>query len=61
METAFFMYCDIVSINDIIEQGQMTLDRLPEFCFKRLIYRYLLETGHTPDNLACSPCSVQES
>ena len=29
----------------------MTLDRSPEFCFKRLIYRYLLETGHAPDDL----------
>ena len=31
----------------------MTLDRSPEFCFKRLIYRYLLETGHAPDDLPC--------
>ena len=29
----------------------MTLDRSPEFCFKRLIYRYLLEIGHAPDDL----------
>ena len=28
----------------------MTLDRSPEFCFKRLI-RILLETGHAPDDL----------
>ena len=33
----------------------MTLDRSPEFCFKRLIYRYLLETGHAPDDLPCGP------
>ena len=37
----------------------MTLDRSPEFCFKHLIYRYLLETGHAPDDLSCGPCSVQ--
>ena len=30
----------------------MTLDRSPEFCFKRLIYRYLLETGHALDDPA---------
>ena len=39
----------------------MTLDRSPEFCFKRLIYRYLLETGHAPDDLPCGPCLVPES
>ena len=33
----------------------MTLDRSPEFCFKRLIYSYLLETGHAPDDLPCGP------
>ena len=27
----------------------MILDCSPEFCFKRLIYRYLLETGYAPD------------
>ena len=37
----------------------MTLDRSPEFCFKRLIYRYLLETGHAPDDLPCGTCSAQ--
>ena len=36
----------------------MTLDRSPEFCFKRLIYTYLLETGHALDDLRCGPCSV---
>ena len=39
----------------------MTLDRSPEFCFKRLIYRYLLETGDVPDDLPGGPCSVSES
>ena len=39
----------------------MTLDRSPEFRLKRLIYiRYLLETGHAPDDLPCGPCSVPE-
>ena len=32
----------------------MTLDRSPEFCFKRLIYTYLLETGHALDDMLCS-------
>ena len=32
----------------------MSLDRSPEFCFKCLIYRYLLETGHAPGDLACA-------
>ena len=36
----------------------MTLYRSPEFCFKRLIYRYLLETGHAPDDLSRGPCSL---
>ena len=31
----------------------MTLDRSPEFCFKRLIYRYLWETGNAPDDVPC--------
>ena len=31
----------------------MTLDRSPEFCFKHLIYRYLLETCHALDDLPC--------
>ena len=39
----------------------MTLDRSPEFCFKRLSYRYLFETGHAPDDLPCGPFSVKES
>ena len=39
----------------------MTLDRSPEFYFKRLIYRYLLETGHAPGDLPCGPCLVPES
>ena len=37
----------------------MTLDRSPEFCFKRLIYRYLLETGHAPDDLSCGHVQSQ--
>ena len=36
----------------------MNLDRSHEFCFKRLIYRYLLETGLAPKDLPCGPCSV---
>ena len=32
----------------------MTLDRSPEFWFKRLIYMYLLETGYAPDALLWS-------
>ena len=31
----------------------MTLNRSPEFCFRRLIYTYLLETGHALDDLRC--------
>ena len=31
----------------------MTLDRSPKFSFKRLIYRFILETGHAPDDLPC--------
>ena len=49
METAFIMYYDIISSNDIIKENKVTLDRSPEFCFKRLIYMYLLETGHAPN------------
>ena len=37
----------------------MTIDRSPEFCFKRLIYRYILETGYAPDDLPCGPCRFQ--
>ena len=60
METAFIMYYDIISSNDIIKkEDQVTLS--PEFCFKRLIYRYLLEIGHSPNDLSCGPCSVPES
>ena len=56
------MYYDIISSNDIIKkEDQVTLDRSPEFCFKHLIYRYLLETGHAPDDLPCGPCLVPES
>ena len=29
----------------------MTRDRSPEFCFKRLICKYLLETGNAPGDL----------
>ena len=61
METAFIMYYDIISSNDIIKMDQVTLDRSPEFCFKRHIYRYLLEAGHALDDLPCGPCSVPES
>ena len=39
----------------------MTLDRSPEFGFKHLIDRYLLETGHAPVDLPCDPCLVPES
>ena len=39
----------------------MTLVRSPELCFKRLINRYLLETGHAPDDLPCGPCSVEHN
>ena len=62
METAFIMYYDIKTSNGIIKkEEQVALDRSPEFCFKRLIYRYLMETGHAPHGLPCGPCSVQES
>ena len=61
METAFIMYYDIKTSNDIIKMDQVTLDRSPEFCFKRLIYRYLLKTGHAPDDLPCGPCLAPES
>ena len=61
MDTTFIMYYDIISSNDIIKKDQVTLDRSPEFCFKRLFYRYLLETGHAPDDLSCGPCSVPGS
>ena len=61
METAFIMYYDIISRNGIIKENKVTLDRSPEFCFKRLIYRYLLETVHAPDDLPCGPCSVPKS
>ena len=39
----------------------MALDRSPEFYFKHLIYRYLLETGHAPDDLSFGPCLNPES
>ena len=61
METAIIMYYDIISSNEIIKKDQVTLDRSPEFCFKCLIYKYLLETGHAPDALSCGPCSVSGS
>ena len=38
----------------------MTLDRSPVLCFKRLIYRYLLETGYAPGDLPGGPYFVQE-
>ena len=37
----------------------MTLDRSPDVCFKRLNYRYLLETDHAPDVMPCGPYSSQ--
>ena len=55
------MFYDIISSNDIIKKDQVTLDCSPESCFKRLIYTYLLETGHALDDLRCGPCSVPES
>ena len=61
MDTSFIMYYDIISSNSIIKRGPSDPDRSPEFCFKRLIYRYLLETGHAPGDLPCGPCSVPES
>ena len=61
METALMMFYDIITSNDIIKEEPVTLDRSPEFCFKRLIYTYLLETGHALDDLRCGPCSVPES
>ena len=61
METSIIMYYDIISSNGIMKRGLSDPDRSPEFCFKRLIYRYLLETGHAPDDLPCGPCSVPES
>ena len=38
----------------------MTQDRSPEFYFKRLIYRYLLETGHDPGDPPGGPILVPE-
>ena len=35
---------------DTIKTAQVTIDRSPEFCLKRLIYRYILKTGHAPDD-----------
>ena len=61
METEFIMYYDIISSNDIIKEDQVTLDHSPEFWFKRLIYRYFLETCNAPDDLLCGPCSAPES
>ena len=61
METSFVMYYDIISSNGIIKEDQVTMDRSPEFCFKHLIYKYLFETGHAPDDLSCGPCSAPES
>ena len=34
----------------------MTLDRSPEFGFKRLIYWYLLEDGHASDDRPGGSC-----
>ena len=56
------MLYDIISSNDMIKkEDQVTLDRAPGFCFKRLIYRYLLEPGHAPNDMPCGSCSVPES
>ena len=43
------------------KEDQVTLGRSPEFCLKCIIYMYLLETGHAPDDLPCGPRLVQES
>ena len=61
MEISFIVYYDIISSNGIIKEDQVTMDRSTEFCFKHLIYKYLLETGHAPDDLSCGPCSPPES
>ena len=58
---SFVLNYDIILSNGIIKRGPSDPDRSPEFCFKRLIYRYLLETGHAPVDLPCGPCSVPES
>ena len=59
METAFIMYYNIISSNDTIKkEGQVTMDPSSEFCFKRLIYRYLLETGHAPGDPPGESCLV---
>ena len=61
METSFIMYYDIKSSNGAIKREPSDPGRSPGFFFKRLIYRYLLETSHVPDALPCGPCSVPES
>ena len=43
---SLIMLCDIISRNNTQQEGQVTLDRSPEFCLKLIIYRYILETGH---------------
>ena len=61
METAFIMYYDIISSNGTIKkEGQVTMDRSPEFCFKRLVYRYILETGLAPVDPPGGSCLVPE-
>ena len=60
MQTSFIMYYGISSYG-ILKRGPSDPDRSPEFCFKRIMYRYLLETGHFPDDLPCGPRSVPES
>ena len=47
METPFIMYYIIsYQVMTQYEKDHLTLDCSPEFCFKHLIYKYLLETGH---------------
>ena len=55
METAFIMFCDIISCIDTIEKGQVTLDRSSEFCLKPLIYLYILKTDHAPGETLVGP------
>ena len=45
METAFNMYYDIISSNNTITRGPSDPGPL---IIKRLINRYILETGHAP-------------
>ena len=53
------MYYEIISGNNTIKEDQVTLDRSSEFFLKRLIYRYILKTGHAPGDLSDGPFLVQ--